>query len=134
MSEVSKKDLVSSRFASFVFAHQLNRVRVLGGGVDAWIGDLFEFYAFVRSLDRVEEITNGVLALTVDLKYKQMWAVLEDLKSTASELSLDEVKAKLLEFYELIEEIESITGIDIRLDDDDEIMTLATEALHDQSG
>lgn len=123
---------VNSRFASYVLVHQLNRVRVLGGGIDAWINDLFEFYAYAASLERLASIVTKLNSVTVELKYKEAIDILNQLKIGSSILSLEDTKLLMYRFYELLEEIETIA--EIEPPEDTDALEFALGELHGTEG
>lgn len=118
MKQVSEMVSVSSRLAGFIFVHQLNRVRILGGGVDNWLNDLYEIYAYYKAVEKLAYIGHRVTGLSVEFKQHQMASILDQLKSGIGKLSLDEIKMLLVDFYELTDEIEALTGVTTDLEDD----------------
>lgn len=130
----SKMPLMDSRFVGYVFAHQIHRARALGGGVDAWLNDLFETYAYARALEKLTEVAQKLQFLTIELKVNQLKAVITRLKSNAADLPLEEIKLQLLQFYELMEEIEGLTGIKVETPEDKAVADYIRERLYDNAG
>lgn len=126
--------LTTSRFAGFVFIHQLQRARILGGTVDAWLNDLFETYTYFRTIEKLAWLSEKIQQVTAQLKFYQLQNQVSLLKENKDNFSLEEIKAELLNLYELMEEIEQLTGIKTEIPEDDEILAYIEKELYDNAG